>query len=112
MAGCVMFDELRQVGVKLFADEPDVAELIESLYSEILTDEIGHVGYCASQCTTAERAVMRRVYPFIARLFARQTAEIVLLVGSEQLNARLRRPFDVRELDAGLKNETYLVTHP
>jgi hypothetical protein len=112
MAGCVMFDELRQVGVKLFADEPDVAERIESLYSEILTDEIGHVGYCASQCTTAERAVMRRVYPFIARLFARQTAEIVLLVGSEQLNARLRRPFDVRELDAGLKNETYLVTHP
>jgi hypothetical protein len=112
MAGCVMFDELRQVGVKLFADEPDVAERIESLYSEILTDEIGHVGYCASQCTTAERAVMRRVYPFIARLFARQTAEIGLLVGSEKLNARLRRPFDVRELDAGLKNETYLVTHP
>jgi hypothetical protein len=112
MAGCVMFDELRRVGVKLFADEPDVAERIDSLYSEILTDEIGHVGYCASQCTSAERAVMRRVYPFIAKLFARQTAEIGLLVGSDTLNSRLSRPFHVDELNAHLKNDTYLVTHP
>ena len=48
MAGCIMFDELRRVGVELFADEPDVAARIERLYSEILTDEIGHVGYCAA----------------------------------------------------------------
>lgn len=112
MAGCVMFDELRRVGVELFADEPDVAERIELLYSEILTDEIGHVGYCASQCTSAERTFMRRVYPLIARLFARQTAEIRMLVGAEKLDARLSRPFEVDELDAGLKNDTYLVKHP
>ena len=59
MAGCVMFDELRRIGIELFTDEPDVAERIDRLYSEILTDEIGHVGYCASRCTAAERAVMR-----------------------------------------------------
>ena len=40
-----MFDELRRVGVALFADEPVVAARIERLYSEILTDEVGHVGY-------------------------------------------------------------------
>src|SRR5271166_5702127 len=40
MAGCILFDELRRVGVELFADEPDVAARIERLYSEILTDEI------------------------------------------------------------------------
>jgi hypothetical protein len=112
MAGCVMFDELRRVGAELFADEPDVAERVERLYSEILTDEIGHVGYCASRCTTAERALMRRLYPRIARLFARQTAEINLLVDRGELRARLDRPFDVDELTAGLDNETYLVTHP
>ena len=56
MAGCIMFDELRRVGVELFADEPDVAARIERLYSEILTDEVGHVGYCAARCTPAERA--------------------------------------------------------
>jgi hypothetical protein len=112
MAGCIMFDELRRVGVELFADEPDVSERIELLYKEILTDEIGHVGYCASRCTAAERAIMRRIYPLIGRLLARQTAEISLLVGAGALNARLDRPFDVAELTAGLDSETYLVTHP
>jgi hypothetical protein len=29
MAGCVMFDELRRVGIELFADEPDVAARID-----------------------------------------------------------------------------------
>lgn len=112
MAGCVMFDELRRVGVELFGDEPEVSERIERLYSEILTDEIGHVGYCASRCTRAERAVMRRLYPLIGRFFARQTAEISMLVDPAALHARLDRPFDVAELTAGLRNETYLVAHP
>lgn len=112
MAGCIMFDELRRVGAKLFADEPEVSERIELLYSEILTDEIGHVGYCASRCTPAERAIMRRIYPLIGRLFARQTVEISLLIDPKELHARLDRPFKVEELTAGLDNETYLVTHP
>ncbi|BDB44747.1 MULTISPECIES: hypothetical protein [Mycobacterium] len=112
MAGCIMFDELRRVGIELFGDEPAVAARIELLYSEILTDEIGHVGYCASRCTAAERAVMRRIYPMIGRLFARQTAEISLLVDPKALHARLDRPFDVEELRAGLSNETYLLAHP
>jgi hypothetical protein len=112
MAGCVMFDELRRIGIELFADEPEVAERVERLYSEILTDEIGHVGYCASRCTRAERVIMRWLYPHIARLFARQTAEISVLVDTDKLRARLDRPFDVQELTAGLGNETYLVEHP
>jgi hypothetical protein len=112
MAGCIMFDELRRVGVKLFADEPEVSERIELLYSEILTDEIGHVGYCASRCTPAERAIMRRLYPLIGRLFARQTVEISLLIDPQELHERLDRPFQVEELIEGLDQETYLVTHP
>jgi hypothetical protein len=112
MAGCIMFDELRRIGIELFADEPEVAERITLLYSEILTDEIGHVGYCASRCTAAERAIMRRIYPYIGRLIARQTAEIGLLIGPKDLAARLDRPFKVDELTAHLDNETYLVTHP
>lgn len=112
MAGCVLFDELRRVGTALFADEPEVAQRINLLYSEILTDEIGHVGYCASRCTAAERAVMRRLYPLICRLFARQTAEVSLLLDPKDFRARLARHFDVAELTTGLDNETYLVTHP
>lgn len=112
MAGCIMFHELRRIGAELFADEPEVAERIERLYSEILTDEVGHVGYCAARCTPAERAIMRRLYPRIGRLVARQTFEISLLTDRDQLHALLGRPFDVEALSAGLTNETYLAAHP
>ncbi len=112
MAGCIMFDELRRVGVELFADEPDVAARIERLYNEILTDELGHVGYCAARCTRAERALMRWLYPLFGRLFARQTAEITLLTDPDKLHARLDQPFDVEALAAGVSNETFVAAHP
>ena len=112
MAGCILFDELRRVGVELFADEPDVAARIERLYSEILTDEVGHVGYCAARCTPPERAVMRWLYPRFGRLFARQTAEISLLIDSKKLHARLDEPFDVDQLSVGLPTEPFLAAHP
>jgi hypothetical protein len=112
MAGCILFDELRRVGVELFGDEPDVAARIERLYTEILTDEIGHVGYCAARCTRPERAIMRWLYPRFGRLFARQTGEIKLLIDREKLHARLDKPFDVEELTAGLPNETFLAALP
>ncbi len=112
MAGCIMFDELRRVGVELFADEPEVSARIERLYTEILTDELGHVGYCAARCSRGERTLMRWLYPRFARLFARQTAEISKLIDREKLGARLDRPFDVEELAAGVPNETFLAAHP
>jgi hypothetical protein len=112
MAGCVMFDELRRVGSDLFADEREVAARIERLYGEILTDEVGHVGYCAARCTRAQRALMRWLYPRFGRLFARQTAEISLLTDPDNLRARLDRPFNVEELTAGLPNKTFLAAHP
>jgi hypothetical protein len=112
MAGCIMFHTLRRVGIELFADEPEVAARINQLYSEILTDEVGHVGYCAARCTPAERAIMRRLYPRIGRLFARQTFEISLLTDRQELHALLDRPFDVDALSAGLPNQTFLAAHP
>jgi hypothetical protein len=112
MAGCIMFHELRRIGVELFDDEPEVSARIERLYSEILTDEVGHVGYCAARCTPAERAIMRRLYPRIGRLFARQTFEISLLTDRQDLHDLLDRPFDVDELSAGLSNETFLAAQP
>ena len=112
MAGCIMFDELRRVGVELFADEPDVAARIHLLYTEILTDEIGHVGYCAARCSRSERTLMRWLYPYFGRLFARQTVEISLLTDREKLRARLGRPFDVDELTIGMAGETFMAAHP
>jgi hypothetical protein len=112
MVGCILFDELRRVGVELFADEPDVAARIDRLYSEILTDEVGHVGYCAARCTTGERAVMRWLYPRFGRLLTRHTAETGLLIDPKKLHARFDEPFNVDELSSGLPNETFLAAHP
>src|SRR3954464_1672586 len=112
MAGCIMFHQLRRIGVELFADEPDVAARIDRLYSEILAAEVGRVGYCAARCAPAERAIMRRLYPRIGRLFARQTFEISILTDRQELHALLDRPFDVHGLWAGLTNETFLAAHP
>jgi len=105
MAGCVMFDELRRAGIAIFSDEPEIAARIESLYSEILTDEIGHVGYCAARCSPVGRMIMRR-------LFARQTPEILLVVDRQDLHERLDRPFDIAALTHGLSAPTFVAAVP
>lgn len=112
MAGCVMFDELRRVGVDLFSDEPEVAERIHLLYSEILTDEIGHVGYCAARCSETGRRLMRSLYPHFGRLIARQTPEIQMVVGRDRLAQRLRQPFDLHALIGTQPTPTVLAALP
>jgi hypothetical protein len=112
MAGCVMFEQLRRVGIELFAAEPAVAARIDQLYSEILTDEIGHVGYCAARCQPAGRAVMRTLYPYFGRLIARQNPEIKLLIDRDDLRARLDRPFEIAELADTLTNDTFCAERP
>lgn len=112
MAGCVMFDELRRAGIAIFSDEPEVAARIESLYSDILTDEIGHVGYCAARCSPMGRMIMRRLYPRFGRLFARQTPEILLVVDRHDLHERLDRPFDIAALTHGLPAATFVAAVP
>jgi hypothetical protein len=112
MAGCVMFDELRRAGVAIFADEPRVAARIDSLYSEILTDEIGHVGYCAARCSPIGKVLMRRLYPHFGRLFARQTSEILRVINRSNLNQRLDRPFDIASLTEGLSTATFVAAAP
>lgn len=112
MAGCVMFETLGKVGTELFADEPDIAARIRSLYGEILTDEIGHVGYCASQCSPAGKTAMRRLYPIFGRLFARQTAEILLVVDRDALWRRLDEAFDIDALAQTAPNTCYITDRP
>lgn len=112
MAGCALFDLLGQAGAALFADEPEVAGRIRLLYGEILTDEIGHVGYCAARCSEAGRGVMRLLYRPIARLFARQTPEILRVVSGEGLNARLSHPFDFADFEEHLASAPFVAARP
>ena len=112
MAGCAMFDLLGQAGAALFADEPEVADRIRLLYGEILTDEIGHVGYCAARCSAAGRSIMRLLYRPIARLFARQTPEILRVVSRDALNQRLGRPFDFADFEDRLASSPFVAARP
>jgi hypothetical protein len=89
MAGCVLFRALRDKGIELFADEPAVAERIRLLYNEILADEIGHVGFIVARLSERGRARMRRLYRRMNTTFARQSAEVVALLGRQEMATRL-----------------------
>lgn len=112
MAGCALFDLLGHAGTALFADEPDVAERIRLLYGEILTDEIGHVGYCAARCSDTGRRIMRRLYPPIARLLARQTPEILMVVDRPTLDDRLSHRFDLADFSLPLSSRPFVTARP
>ena len=112
MAGCTLFATLKRIGIELFEDEPDVAARIDLLYGEILVDEIGHVGCCAFMSSKRGRWLMRRLYPLIGRVLARQTTEILLLTDSKALDAEFRRPFDLDELSAQASSATFVAAHP
>jgi len=96
VVGCVLFRAMRDEGVRLFADDPAVAERIARLYGEILADEVGHVGFIAAKLSPRWRAVTR----FLAREFAWRSIlasapEVVLLFGKRAIRQRLRQGFDV-----------------
>ncbi len=112
MAGCVIFDLLGQAGCELFADEPEVAERIRLLYGEILTDEIGHVGYCAARCSNAGRTIMRSLYAPLTRLLVRQNPEINLVIDQEVMADRLSKPFDLVGLSERLTTRPFIAAHP
>lgn len=45
-------------------------------------------------------------------MFARQTAEISLLIDAAKLHARLDAPFDADGLAASVPNETFIAAYP
>ncbi len=101
VVGCILFRALRDEGVRLFADDPAVANRIDRLYGEILADEVGHVGFIAAKLSTRWRAITR----FLARELAWRSIvgsvpELVLLFGRAELRRLLRERFDVeREVE-------------
>lgn len=107
MAGCVIFRTLRDRGVALFADEPEVAARIRLLYDEILGDEIGHVGFIASVLGPAGRAVMRGLYRVLGVRLATQMPELMALVGHDELARRFRAEFRLEQMVAELPGRAY-----
>lgn len=107
MMGCVMFGALRDRGMMLFADEPEVVERIRVLFNEILADEICHVGLVDAGLGRFGRAVMRGLYGLVGKRMAAGTPEIVAAIGRDEILRRLSEPFDQRSLAAQFPETAY-----
>lgn len=96
VVGCIAFRLLRDTGVALFSDEPEVAERIRALYDEIYADEIGHVGFLAAKMSRRMRSVTRWLAREVAwRPVVNTAPELTRLVGEEVFLNELRSTFDV-----------------
>jgi hypothetical protein len=111
MAGCVLFHALRERGVALFADEPDVAARIRLLYDEILADEIGHVGYVAALLGPRGRRLMRGLYVRFGASLVGALPEVVALLGRDEIERRCAA-LDVEALAAELPGLAYVAAAP
>lgn len=98
MIGCVMFGALRDRGMQLFADEPEVVERIRVLFDEILADEICHVGLVDAGLGRFGRAVMRGLFRVIGMPIVKTTPEYFAAIGQSEIERRLAEPFDQRRL--------------
>jgi len=112
MAGCVLFRALRDRGVALLADEPAVAARVRLLYDQILADEIGHVGYCASRLGRGGRAIMRLLYRLLGSYFAASMPEIERLLGHDELRRRFGAEFRLDEMMRELPDGAYAAAMP
>jgi hypothetical protein len=112
MVGCVAFRALRDRGVELFAHEPAVAERIQRLFDEILGDELGHVGFIASQLDARGRAVMRGLYRLLAVPLAGQMPGLEPLLGRRELRRRFRAVFRPDVMAAELPGLAYVAANP
>jgi hypothetical protein len=106
MAGCVVFRALRDRGVALCADEPEVAARVRLLFDEILADEISHVGYVATRLGPAGRRAMRGLYAAIGLRMARGFPELVALFAPDDLERRFRG-FSLAALVDGVGDRAY-----
>lgn len=96
VVGCILFRAMRDAGVRLFADDPAVADRIARLYDVILADEVGHVGFIASKLSPRWRSITRFLAREIAwRSIVGSVPEVVALIGQPELRRLLRQRFDV-----------------
>jgi hypothetical protein len=88
IVGVTLFSLLLEKARELFAGQPAALERLETLFGQILVDEVGHVHYLRSRMSQAQLAVARPLLPVIAHSILTDIPELGLLFGREEILRR------------------------
>jgi hypothetical protein len=83
--GVVAFSLLRNKASELFADEPEVLARVQSLYDEILADEIGHVMFARAQLGKIGLKVAQTLQPLVVKSILDNVPELTQLFGAAEV---------------------------
>ena len=87
VAGIAAFQLLRGEARRLLEGEPDALARVEALFTQILTDEHGHVRFLRSRLGRARLWSAKMILPIVARALVNDMAEFVALVGRRRFLA-------------------------
>lgn len=87
IVGVTLFTLLLDKARELFAEQPAALERIETLFAQILVDEVGHVHYLRSRVSPAQVRWARRLLPIVARSVIDDIPELALLFGRDAILA-------------------------
>jgi hypothetical protein len=107
MQGCLFFRALRDRGLELFADEPEVVERIRLLFNEILADELCHVGMIDARLGAFGRKVKQRLFEAVAAATIKNPRNLGVIVGRERVEEMYGRPFDLEGMLAEFPETAY-----
>jgi hypothetical protein len=112
MQGCLFFRALRDRalrdrGVELFADEPEVVERIQLLFNEILADELCHVGLIDARLGRFGRKVKQQIFALTASATVKHPGQLAAVVGPERVAAMFGQPFDLEGMLAEFPETAY-----
>jgi hypothetical protein len=85
IGGVVVFHKLLQKGEELLSSQPQVWERAKALFTQILTDEIGHVYFIRSTLDTPRLALAKLLLPLMISKMMDEMPEACLLFGKENL---------------------------
>lgn len=88
IVGVTIFSLLLERARELFAAQPAALERIETLFSQILVDEVGHVHYLRSCQSELQLSIAGQLLPLVVRSVLTDIPELELLFGRDELLRR------------------------
>ena len=89
VVGVAFFSLLLEKARVLFASQPVALARIESLFGQIMVDEVGHVHYVRSGLSAPRLAWARRILPLVAWGALQDLPELVQLFGRQEIMRRV-----------------------